>query len=69
MWYMHEGAGWWLAFGGVWMVLFWGGLIALIVWGIKKLTDRGGSNSISNPLGIARERYAGGKYPEKSLSK
>lgn len=25
MWYMHEGMGWWMAFGGAWMLIFWGG--------------------------------------------
>jgi len=58
MWYMHEGMGWWMVFGGVWMVLFWGGVIALIVWGIKKLTERGSSTQKSSPLDIAKERYA-----------
>jgi hypothetical protein len=32
MWRWHEGMGWWMVFGGVWMVLLWAGIIALIVW-------------------------------------
>ena len=67
MWYMHEGMGWWMAFGWVWMVIFWGGLIALIVWGIKKLTERGGSTSKSNPLDIAKERYANGEISREEF--
>jgi len=39
MWEPAIGMGWWMAFGGIWMVVFWGGLIALIVWGIKKLVE------------------------------
>ena len=43
------------------MVVLWGGLIALIVWGIKKLTERGGSAPKHDPLDIAKERYAKGE--------
>jgi uncharacterized membrane protein len=38
MWYWHEGMGWWMVFGGIWMLVFWAVVIALVVWGIKKLT-------------------------------
>ena len=60
MWYMHEGMGWWPVFGGIWMVIFWAGVIALIVWGITKLGGRGNSAPIYNPLDAAKERYAKG---------
>ena len=49
---------WWMV---AWMVVLWGGLIALIVWGIKKLTERGGSTPKHDPLDIAKERYAKGE--------
>jgi putative membrane protein len=61
MWYMHDGAGWWMVFGGIMMVLFWGGLIALVVWGINRMTRRGGNLARKGPLDIARERYARGE--------
>ena len=48
---------WWMI---VWIVIFWGGLIALIVWGIKRLTEKSSSNPRHNPLEIAKERYAKG---------
>ena len=67
MWYMHEGMGWWMAFGGVWMVLFWGGLIALIVWGINKLGGRGDSIQKHTPLDVAKERYAKGELSKKDF--
>jgi len=67
MWYMNEGMGWWMAFGGIWMVIFWGGLIALIVWGIKKLTERGDSTPKNRPLDIARERYAKGEITREEF--
>ena len=68
MWYMHEGMGWWMAFGGVWMVLFWGGLIALIVWGITKLSGRNDSTPKHNPLDIAKERYVKGEISREEFN-
>ena len=58
-----------MAFGWVWMILFWGGLITLIVWGVKKLTDKGGSTSSRGPLDIARERYARGEISEEEFER
>lgn len=43
------------------MVLFWGGLIALSVWGITKLTKRSDSASKRDPLDAAKERYTRGE--------
>lgn len=61
MWYMHDVSGWWMLFGGIWMVLFWGGLIALVVWGVRRLTGRNCTASHYDPLEIARQRYARGE--------
>ena len=61
MWYMHEGFGWWMAFGGLWMLIFWGGIITLVVWGIIKLTGRNSSIQHTNPLETAKERYVKGE--------
>ena len=61
MWEMPIGMGWWMAFGGLWMVIFWGGLIALIVWGIMKLSRQGDTNPIRVPLVLATDRYAIGE--------
>ena len=58
------GMGWWII---VWMVVFWGGLIALIVWGIKKLTERGDSTLKRNPLDVAKERYAKGEISREEF--
>jgi len=30
MWFMHEGFGWWMALGGLWMFLFWEVLLLLL---------------------------------------
>ena len=67
MWYMHEGMGWWMVFGGVWMVVFWGGLIALIVWEISKLTGRGDSIPRQKPLDLAKGRYAKGEISKEEF--
>jgi len=62
MWGWPDGWGW-MVFGGLWMVVFWGGIIALIVWGVKKLTERGGTSTGErrSALDIAKERYARGE--------
>ena len=67
MWYMHEGMGWWMVFGGVWMVIFWGGLVALTIWGITKLNRRNDSPPKHDVLDIARERYARGEISKKEF--
>ncbi|OGO00800.1 MAG: hypothetical protein A2Y90_03765, partial [Chloroflexi bacterium RBG_13_52_12] len=64
---MHDFGGWWMAFGALWMVVFWGGLIALIVWGIRKLTGHSGASGRTGPLDIARERYARGEISREQL--
>ena len=67
MWYMHEGMGWWMVFGGVWMILFWGGLIALVVWGVSRLSRRSDSRPERDSLAIAKERYARGELSKKEF--
>jgi putative membrane protein len=63
MFWMHDGGmGWgWGVFGMVWMLLFWGSIIALVVWGINRLTKAGDSPRSQTPLDIARTRYARGE--------
>ena len=51
-------------FGMLLMVLFWGGVIALIVWGVLKLNRNeipAGSRIKENPLDVAKQRYAKGE--------
>jgi putative membrane protein len=67
MWDMPTGMGWWMAFGGIWMVVFWGGLIALIVWGIMKLVRREGFGTKRDPLDVAKERYARGEISKREF--
>ena len=67
MWYMHEGSGWWMLFGGIWMILFWGGLIGFAVWWVNKLSRQNGTTGKISPLDIARERYAKGEISKEEF--
>ena len=67
MWCFSEGIGWWPFFGGIWMIVFWVGLIALIVWAIIRLTGRGDSTTKNDPLSIAKERYAKGEITKQEF--
>ena len=71
MWWGH-GFGWeWTMFGGLMMLLVWGGLIAVIIVAVRALigpssqSPRGqGSSSeitLNNPLNILKTRYARGE--------
>ena len=50
--------GWWMIFGMFWMVIFWGAIIWLVIWGVGQVS--GGRRSEDTPLDIARTRYARG---------
>lgn len=70
MWHFGEGMGWWMVFGGLSMVLFWGAIIGLVAWGIKKLGGGSGSGTAGShtPLDIARERYAKGEISKEEFT-
>jgi len=66
----HDGMGWWMVFGGLWSVVFWVVIIGLVVWGIKKLVERGGSSETTrkrDALDIAKERYAKGEITKEEF--
>ena len=63
MW--HDGMGWGMAFGGVWMVLFWGALIGFGVWAVTRLSKRDSSESKVNHIEIVKERYAKGEISKE----
>lgn len=67
MWDWSSGMGWWMGFGIIWMILFWGAVIALIVWVVKKFTGSSDSNRKNDPLDIARERYARGEISKEEF--
>lgn len=65
MWDWHSGMGWWMGFGGIFFVLFWGGVIALVIWGISKASNRNETNDKKRPLDIVKERYAKGEISKE----
>ncbi len=67
MWHYGDGMGWWMLFGGAWMFVFWGGLIALVVWGVTKLSGRGSSSTRKDPLDVAKERYVMGEISREEF--
>ena len=48
------------------MVIFWGVVIALAIWGITQLS-KNRSGSKSNALDIAKERYAKGEINKEQF--
>jgi putative membrane protein len=57
MWF----GGWWMA---LWMLLFWAGLILLVVWGVRTVSGEGrGADRAgrSSALQILEERFARGE--------
>ncbi len=65
---------WWYGWGWGWMILmmilmivFWGGVIALIVWAVTRFARRTGSTIThrTDPLDIAKERYARGEITKE----
>jgi len=70
MW--HDGMGWgWMLFAGLLALVFWGAIVALVVWGIKKVTEGGNSGAKHtekrDALDIARERYAKGEISREEF--
>jgi len=56
---------------GIWMLVFWVAIIALVVWGVKKLVghreSKTGTFEKSDPLEIAKERYAKGQISKEEF--
>ena len=67
-WGVHNDIGWWMLFGGVWMLLFWGAFIGLVVWGIRALTgSRGKPVNREDRYEIVRRRYAQGEITREQF--
>jgi len=56
---MMWGWGGWL--GPLWMLLFWGGVVVLIVWAVRSGSPGSGTRPRSRALEILEERYARGE--------
>lgn len=62
----HMGSGWWIVMP-IMMVIFWGGVIAVAVWGIRQFT--GGRDKGQDPLDIAKERLARGELTKEEFDR
>ena len=67
MWCFGEGAGWLSWFGGIWMFIIGGGLIAFIVWGISRFTRQESIKTNNKAIDLARERYAKGEINKEQF--
>jgi putative membrane protein len=69
MWQYGAGWGWWMAFGWIWMIVFWG----LIIWGVYTLVSKlSGSRGESTPpretaMDILQRRYASGELTREQF--
>ena len=66
MWGWYEG-GWWMLFGGVIFILFWGAVIWLAVWAVRRFSAGNPPGGNHTPLDIARERYARGEITREQF--
>ncbi|MDA0232695.1 MAG: SHOCT domain-containing protein [Chloroflexi bacterium] len=73
MWGYHDGSGWWMLFGGMSMIVFWGALIWFAVFAVRSLA---GDRRVSDRIGagndaeaIARRRFASGEISEEEFQR
>lgn len=69
MWYWYDISGWRLILGGILMIIFWGGIIALMVRKIRRAAAHDGSGATAgrSPLDIARELYSRGEVSQEGF--
>jgi putative membrane protein len=75
MWHAGDSMGWWMLWGGLMMVLFWGAIIALIVWAVQAVVRREPSATnvpqtgpaTRTALDIVKERYAHGEVSREEF--
>ncbi len=63
MWF----GGWWMM---LWMVLFWAGLVLLVVWAVRAVSGEGQGASRAggtNALQILEERFARGEIDREEF--
>lgn len=69
MWQSHDGMGWWMVFGGTLWLLFWGSIIWLVVGGRFQGERQPPPSPTSDPVNIARERYARGEIDQAAFER
>lgn len=70
MWgYYGDNWGWQMLFGGIWMLVFWGGVILAVVWGVTRVMGPQQAPPPAPPeapIEIAKRRLAAGEItPEQ----
>ena len=66
MWHDVDGMGWWMIWGMAMMVIFWGGVIALVLWGVNSIVRR---DDKDDPLELAKARLARGEINHEEFEK
>ena len=66
MWHSTSGMGWWMVFGGFWMVAVLGFFIWLLVSFTSKVNNEKSVNK-EDPMEIARRRLASGEITKEQF--
>jgi putative membrane protein len=55
--------------GWLWMIVFWGAVIALVVWVVRRISQSASTTpgSPASPMEIARVRYARGEITREEF--
>jgi len=75
MWWGHGFSWEWMFAGGLMMILFWGGLIALVFVAVRALSRTGSQQPVTNTgwsntaVNILEERYARGESSNAEYKK
>lgn len=72
MWGYHDGFGWWMVFGVISMIVFWGGLLWIAAYIVRSIAGGPGPQrrrSEDDPEEIARRRFAAGEISEDEYRK
>jgi putative membrane protein len=62
----YGAAAWMWVVGGLMMLIFWGGLIALVVWAIRQFTPSQ-TPTANDPMAILRRRLASGEITQEQF--
>jgi putative membrane protein len=63
-WHMGNGAGWWMVFGSVMMVVFWVAIIWAVTAVVRRPPEERGRSSEPTALEILERRYARGELTD-----
>ena len=68
MWDMHDGMGWWMVFGSIWMVFFWAVLIGTLAWLVSRVVGYPRARH-GDALEVAKQRYASGEISREDFQR